>query len=182
MSKLSAVPSITIGVDLGDRYSQLCVLDAEGEVQEESRIRTQSEVFRKKFSAVRSCRVVMEVGTHSRWASQIVRDCGHEVVVANARKVRLIVEGEDKDDPVDANLLARLGRFDPKLLKPIQHRSEQAQNDLAVLHARDALVGARTKLVNHIRGVVKATGGRMVSCSADSFARRVKDELPEALR
>ena len=182
MSKLSAVPSITVGVDLGDRYSELCVLDAEGEVQEESRIRTQADAFRKKFSAVRSCRVVMEVGSHSRWASQVVRECGHEVVIANARKVRLIVEGEDKDDPVDANLLARLGRFDPKLLKPIQHRSEQVQNDLAVLHARDALVSARTKLVNHVRGVVKAAGGRVARCSADSFARRATEELPEELR
>jgi len=36
--------------------------------------------------------------------------------------VRLIAENDSKTDEVDAELLARLGRVDPGLLKPIVHR------------------------------------------------------------
>ena len=32
--------SVTVGLDVGDKHSQVCVLDAKGEVIEESRIRT----------------------------------------------------------------------------------------------------------------------------------------------
>lgn len=182
MSTSSAESKLTVGIDLGDKYSDLCWLDADGEIVEEGRLRSDPDAFRKRFARTPRCRVVMEVGAHSRWASQVVKACGHEVVVANARKVRLIVESENKDDPIDANLLARLGRFDPKLLKPIRHRSEEVHADLEILRARDALVRARTALINHVRGVLKASGVRLKRCSAESFPSRVQEYIPEAER
>jgi transposase len=45
---------------------------------------------RRRFSSERPLRIAIEVGTHSPWASRILEECGHEVLVANARKVRLI--------------------------------------------------------------------------------------------
>jgi transposase len=39
----------------------------------------------------------------------------------------------------------------------------------SVIQARDALVRARTMLVNHARGVVKSGGTRLPGCSTDSF-------------
>ena len=45
-------------------------------------------------------------------------ECGHEVPVANARKLRLIYTNKRKTDEVDAQNLARLARVDPKLLLP----------------------------------------------------------------
>ena len=75
--------------------------------------------------------------------------------MANPRKTRLIYENRGKQDPVDAEALARIARLDPKLLYPVEHRLESVAQDLAVLRARDALVRTRSLLVNHVRGAVR---------------------------
>jgi len=103
------------------------------------------------------------------------------VLVANARKLRLIYAEGNKNDKLDAQNLARLARLDPKLLSPIEHRNETSQAHLALLRSREALVGTRTKLVNHIRGAVKSFGMRLPKCSPESFHHKVRDLLPEAL-
>ena len=147
---------ITVGIDLGDRYSELCLLDEDGTVVENGRLRTTTAAFRRYFAGSSPLLVVIEVGTHSPWVSRLLEECGHEVIVANARKVRLIYRSDNKTDQVDAECLARLGRLDPKLLAPICHRGAEAQADLATIRSRDCLVRARTRLINHVRGAVKA--------------------------
>jgi transposase len=107
---------------------------------------------------------------------------GHETFVANSRRLRWIFENDQKTDRMDAEWLGRVGRFDANLLHPIRHRSEQAQADLAIVRSREAVVKARTQLVNHVRGQVKAWGGRLPRCAAKSFHRRVRGQLPEALK
>jgi transposase len=124
----------------------------------------------------------MEVGSHSRWASHLLREQGHDVIVANARKLRAIYNNPRKGDRADAETLARLARLDPELLSPIHHRSPLAQADLAVLHSRDALIRSRTLLVNHVRSIVKSTGARLPSCTANYFASKVGPLIPEALQ
>jgi len=174
--------NLTIGVDLGDRYSELYVVDAAGACVETGRIRTTVAGLEQWFGGRPPARVVLEAGTHSPWASRVLPQLGHEVLVANPRKLRGLYENDSKDDRVDAEYLARVGRLDPALLKPITHRGEAAQADLAVLSSRDVLVRARTLLINHTRGVVKALGGRLPRCSAEAFARRVGPHVPPALR
>jgi transposase len=66
----------------------------------------------------------------------LLSELGHEVIVANARKVRLIGESRKKDDRLDAQTLARLARIDAELLYPVKHRSAQAQADLMMIRAR----------------------------------------------
>jgi transposase len=171
-----------IGLDLGDKFSYLTMLDMEGELIEESRLPTTKESFQRKFSTLQPCRVAMEVGAHSRWASHLLRELGHDVLVANARKLRAIYHNPRKGDRADAETLARLARLDPELLSPIHHRSPQAQADLAVLRSRDALVRCRTLLINHSRDIVKASGSRLPSCSADSFARKAASDIPKPLQ
>lgn len=80
---------------------------------------------------------MLEVKTHSPWVSRRVAALGHEVGVANPRRVRLIAENDSKSDRLDAELLARLGRLDPTLLAPIVHRGEGAQRDRVRIRARD---------------------------------------------
>src|SRR5215210_3888622 len=87
---------VTAGLDIGDRYSHLCMLE----------------------------------------------ECGHEILVANARKVRLIYGEGHKNDKIDAQKLARLARVDPKLLAPVKHRAETSQAHLALIRSRETLVGA----------------------------------------
>ncbi len=170
------------GVDLGDRSSQCCVVDRAGEVVRQGRLRTSREELTAWFGQQRAMRVVIEVGTHSAWVSRLLSELGHEVVVDNARQVRLIYEDYGKSDRRDAETLARLGRLDRKLLKPIQHRGPQAQVCVSSLRARQAVIGSRTKLIHSARGLVKAFGYRLPACSAESFPRRVRDQVPPELQ
>ena len=110
-----------------------------------------------------------------------MEECGHEVLVANARKLRLIYSNTRKTDEVDAENLARLARLDPKLLYPVRHRGEGSQAHMALIRSRQALIGCRTQLVNHVRGVVKSFGHRLPRCPARSFHKRAPGHIPEAL-
>jgi transposase len=173
---------LTAGIDIGDRYSHLCLLDTHsGEVIEEGRILTNHSAFQQRFSGLKPMRIAIETGTHSPWISRMLEECGHEVLVANARKVRLIYSEGRKNDKIDAEKLARLARVDPKLLAPIKHRGEASQAHLALIRSRDALVGTRTKLVNHVRGAVKSFGGRLPKCTAQTFHKKVAEYLPGEL-
>lgn len=175
-------PKLTVGLDLGDRYTELCALDARGQVEARTRLRTLPAALDRHFTGHPRCRIVLEVGTHSPWVSRLLEHLGHEVLVANARQLRLIYGSDRKSDRVDAETLARLGRLDPALLKPIRHRGAVAQADLARLRARDALVRTRTLLINHVRGAVKAWGGRLPASSAPAFVGKVAPSVPPDLR
>jgi transposase len=156
---------LTIGLDLGDRSSWYCLLDEVAEVLLEQKLSTTPKAMREAFVAMPHCRIALETGMHSPWVSRVLSDLGHEVIVAHARKLRLIGESRKKDDRLDARTLARLARIDPQLLCPVKHRSAQAQADLTVIRARAGLVRARTALVNTARGLVKSYGERLRGCS-----------------
>ncbi len=169
------------GLDVGDKYSHYCIVGEDGAVREEGRIRTTPQALEEHFAPLGRSRIALEVGTHSPWISRVLRGCGHEVYVANPARLRLIYTRPRKNDRADAEALARLARLDPRLLAPVRHRGEQAQNDLARLRARDALVAARTKLVNHVRGASKAVGGRLPRCSTESFPAKALEAVPATL-
>ena len=149
---------ITIGMDLGDKTSRYCILDGDGEQMGEGSVGTTKAAMMQLYGQLKKCRIALEVGTHSPWISRLLKAMGHEVIVANPRQLKLITESSRKDDRVDAQMLARLARVDPKLLRPIRHRGEAAQMDLMVIRARAALVEARTGLINAVRGFSKAVG------------------------
>jgi transposase len=175
-------PKMTAGLDLGDRYSYLCLIDTlSGEVIEEGRLRTTPEAFGRRFASERPMRIAIEVGTHSPWVSRLLEECGHEVLVANSRKLRLIYANKRKTDEIDAENLARLARVDPKLLYPLKHRNEDSQAHMAIIRSREALVSCRTQLVNHVRGAVKSFGVCLPKCPARSFHRRASEHVPEPL-
>ena len=175
-------PQMTAGLDLGDKYSYLCLVDQHSsEVIEEGRLRTSPEAFRRRFASEQPMRIAIEAGTHSPWASRVLEECGHEVLVANARKLRLIYANKRKTDEIDAENLARLARLDPKLLYPLKHRGEESQAHMALIRSREALVGTRTQLVNHVRGTVKSFGHRLPKCPARSFHKNAPEHIPEAL-
>lgn len=158
---------ITIGMDLGDKASRYCAIDENGEVLFERSVSTTKKGMAQVFGAMARCRIALEVGTHSPWVSRLLKSFGHEVIVANARQVKLISQSTRKDDQLDARTLARLARIDPELLRPIRHRSEEAQLDLTQIRVRAALVESRTGLVNAARGLAKALGERLEKCDAD---------------
>jgi transposase len=171
-----------VGLDLGDKTSLIHIRNAAGEFVEETRVPTTAMALEREFGQGAPMHIALEVGGHSRWVSRVLRSYGHEVVVADARKLRLIYENPRKSDRVDAEYLAKLVRLDASLLSPVKHRGEEAQQHLALLRSRDSLVQARTQLVNHVRGMVKSFGGRLLACSTESFARKAQPELPDGLR
>jgi transposase len=171
----------TIGVDLGDKDSRYCTLDATGEVVEQGQLKTTQEGFRRRFESTKPAKILVETGTHSSWVAELLGSFGHEVIVADARRIELISRSARKSDRRDAELLARLGRADLELLHPVKQRGCQVRRDLSIVRSRAALVETRTKLVNHVRGMAKSLGHRVHSCSARSFHSRVRDELPAEL-
>ena len=171
-----------IGIDLGDKHCDVCVLNGEGEFEESFRLRMQGSDLQKHFVGIPRSRVAVEAGGQSRWVAELLEGCGHQVYVSNTRKVAYITQSDDKDDPGDAYKLAELVHFKPRLLHPIQHRSRQAQADLSWIRAREALVESRTQLVNTIRGLSKAFGEQLARCSVESFTAKLASLVPEAIR
>ena len=173
---------LTVGVDLGDQWSHYCILGLQGETLSEGQLQTREAEVVEFFQALPPARVVMEVGTHSAWVQEVIAGKGHEVLVANPRLMEGSKRRKRKNDRIDAKKLARLGRVDPQSLPPIRHRSREVRQDLVVLRAREALVAARTELINATRGLVKSMGTRLPKCSSPSFGQKVKDAIPEKVR
>jgi transposase len=180
MNKLSedSVEVTAVGIDVGDKRSQLCLLDKAGEIVEEATIPTTRQAFQRRFRELPRCRVVLETGTHANWAHDVLVEAGHEVIVANARKLRAISDSDRKSDVRDARTLAMIGQSVPALLGPVEVRSEQTRLDLMVVRARAAAVEARTALVNTVRGLAKSAGFRL---AASGTARTHKLAIPESL-
>jgi transposase len=183
MLKISTLPrsgsrsfkgrQLTIGVDLGDRWSRYCVLNEVGDIVLERKLTTTPEAIKQVFGRMPPSRIALETGAHSPWVSRLLTALGHEVIVAHARNVRLIAESQRKDDRMDARTLARLARVDPQLLSPVQHRSAHAQIHLMVIRARAELVRARTALVNSARGLVKSYGERLGKCGTQQVGQEL---------
>lgn len=169
----SELPARTVGLDVGDRRSELCELNGSGHVVRRATVATTPAAMAQHFREGERCRVVLEAGTHSPWISQQLADWGHEVIVANPTELYGARRRKRRNDRLDAEFLARQGRADVALLHPIRHRSPAAHGHLALLRARDQLVTARTALINHVRGATKPMGTRLPKCSSEAFARRV---------
>jgi transposase len=176
---------LTIGSDLGDRWSFYCVLDEAGKIILEQKVATTPEAMKQTFEKIPRSLIALETGTHSPWVSRLLTELGHEVIVAHAQKVELITKSNRKDDRHDARTLARLARIDPELLGPVRHRSAKAQIHLTVIRARAELVSTRTALVNAARGLVKSFGERLPKCGTyqvnEKLAEGVSAELRDVL-
>src|SRR6202047_2143446 len=173
---------LTIGVDLGDRWSFYCVLDEACTILLEQKVATTPEAMKQTFGKIPRSLIAMETGTHSPWVSRLLTELGHKLIVAHAQKVELITKSNRKDDRHDARTLAPLARIDAELLGPVRHRSAKAQIHLTVIRARAELVSARTALVNAARGLVKSYGERLPQCGTQQVSRELAAGLSTELR
>ena len=172
-----------IGFDIGDRRIEVCVVAmADGAVLRREKLATQRSAVEQWLASEPPARIVMETGTHAPWIARAAQRAGQQVIVADARRVKLITESSRKTDRRDAEFLARLARSDLGLLSPVHVRSERAQQVRGILRLRDALVRSRSALINALRGVSKTDGHALPSCDAESFARRAWEALPTAAR
>jgi transposase len=162
---------VTIGLDLGGRRHTYCAVDSRGKIVKQGSIvstRNELAVLARSFSGAVA---VMEAGMQSPWVSRFLQSQGLRVIVANPRKVRAIYQNERKSDERDAEMLARIGRVDARLLHPIEHGSEQAQQDMFQIKLRDALVRSRVALINSIRFTLKSLGYAITNPSSQRFSQ-----------
>jgi transposase len=174
--------TLTVGLDVSDHDTHAAVIGANGELLAEERVRTRTPAMESWLRRLPASLVVLETGTHARWIAQLAERCGHEVIVANPRHLRLIYAGTNKSDRLDAIKLARVGRLDRGLLAEVELRKPEEHADLAVITARDTLVQVRTQLINLVRGTVKAAGARVDVCSSPAFTGKANQVLPAELR
>jgi transposase len=174
--------TITIGMDLGDKFNIAVVFNGEGKEVAVAKVSNTKVGISKYFKKYQGSTVAIEAGTHSPWISRCLEDLGCHVYVGNPRKLRFIWDSMDKSDERDARMLGMVCRIEPRLLSPLRHRGQKAQSDLALVKSRDILVTTRTRLINHVRSVVKTNGERLPSCSTDYFVQRCAAHVPEDLQ
>lgn len=169
-----------VGLDLSDKVSSYAVL-VEGKVTL-GKVQTTAPALTRLFGKMEQRLIVLEVGTHSPWVARLLKGLGHRVRVANPRQLALITRSHKKNDMSDAEKLARLAQADEWLLAPVEHRSAQAQEHLAIVNAREVLVKQRASLILHVRGVVKAHGERLPASSTGAFAKKMAAHIPAGLQ
>jgi transposase len=170
-----------IGMDLGDKYNKAVVLAEDGEIVDRAEVPCTQEGVRAYLERHPGALLVIETGTHCRWVSRIGSELGHEVLVGNARKLRMIWNRSRKNDWNDAEMLARVARTDRKLFSPVRLRGDGDQGLMRLVKSRDLLVRDRTGIVNEIRGFCKAEGARLPKRSTEAFAR-MEYEVPASVR
>src|SRR4030095_11630157 len=161
--------------------SRYCIVNRDGEVVEEGSFRNQVSSIAAHFGGDPR-RIALEAGAQSAWISRERMRLGHEVIVANARELKWITSSDNKTDSVDARKLALLARADVHLLAPVEHRTAEQQAELAVIRARDAMMRARTLLINSARGIAKGFGLRLPKSITTTFGHRALADLPNGLR
>jgi transposase len=171
------------GIDVHAKTSELCEVSASGRVVRRERLATTEAGLRRRFEGAPRTRVLMECGGPTPWMVRLLEKLGHEVVVVNPRRVRLIAESTLKCDRIDAEILARLSRLEPELLRPVYQRSYEGQLLRTRLRLRLSLVQARTALIKRVRGTFRAHGAPLSSCAPPVFVSKVANhQMPASLR
>lgn len=142
-----------VGIDLAKSIFHLVGLDERGKIILRKRL-ARGEVL-PCMAPLPRVRVGMEAcgGAHY-WARQL-REQGHEVKLMAPQYVKPYVK-TNKNDLRDAEAIAEAVTRPSMRFVPIKH---VAQQDLQALHrVRERLMGARTALVNEMRGLLAEYG------------------------
>ena len=170
----------TIGFDLGAKTSSYSVLGGGGAVVDEGSVPMSPKRVREFFTEQPQSRVVIEASGSSRWTAKIAIELGHEVIIANPRKLHHITKSYTKSDGNDAFRLADLGQVRPRLLSPVRLRSDKAHSGRMHQRVRTQLISNRTALINCVRGCARSLGHALPSCSTRVFYKRARTALPTA--
>src|SRR4051812_26656868 len=111
----TASTKLFIGMDMGDKEAQLALRFGNAADGEEATIAVSPAAITRYFAHLEPCDVAMEAGTHSRWVSNLLMSFDHTVVIANARKLRMIYESDHKDVRSDAKMLVTILQFKREL-------------------------------------------------------------------
>ena len=176
----------TIGIDVSDRKSQVCVMartSGSPRIVLEKTIPTTKEGLAEFLATQdKSTPVTFETGAHCRWMSEVASGAGHKVYVANPCRLKMITESKTKNDRNDARTLARMTLADVGLLHPVKLRSAEHQKMINLLESRGLLVRQRASAIVQMRAIAKAMGFRIPKCSTECFHKLDTSSWPEGLR
>ena len=170
----------SIGLDLAHESSVFCHLSRDGKILEKGRIPMTRPEMRKAFEARPRSTVLMEACTPSSWVATLLEEIGHDVVVCNPRRLKVISSSSFKTDELDARALARIARmrqFEPDCVVVTTVRARETLLARSILSGREQLMRMRTGLISHVRNVLVADAVPKPKCDADDFAttmRRLK--------
>jgi transposase len=164
-----------LAIDLGGKESQVCVRAAAGEILVERRVQTATL---KKFLRGRPpSRVIVETCTEAFGVADAALACGHEVRVVPAQLVRSLGVGARgvKSDRSDARTLSEVScRID---LPSVHIPSQESRDRKSMCLMREGLVECRTKLINSVRGWLRAEARRLRSGDTKTLPSRVRDAV-----
>src|SRR5262249_19515971 len=159
-------------IDLGAKKSQICVRNGEGEILEEKRWDTWDL---KRYLATRpKSRVILETCAEAFDVADAAEELGHETRIVAATLVRTLGVGarRTKTDQRDARVLSEVScRVD---LPSVHIPQPQSRERKTFCGMRDSLVGARTKVINTVRGWLRGQGRRLGKGSRATFTGRVR--------
>src|SRR4051794_17023649 len=161
-----------VAIDLGGRESQICVRSSDGRIVDERRGR--ADALPAFLAARPQSRVVVETCSEAFGIADAALQAGHEVRVVPSTLVRSLGVGARrlKTDRRDAQVLSEVScRID---LPSVHVPSAQARQRKTLCGMREALVGARTKVLNTVRGWLRAAGRRPRGGDVATFATRVR--------
>jgi len=164
-----------VAIDLGGRESQICVRSADGAVVRE--VRWPTARLREFLAGQPSSRVVVETCSQAFAVADAARELGHDVRVVPATLVRTLGVGarRTKTDRRDAQVLSEVScRIE---LPSVHVPRAEARRRKTGCGMREALVAARTQLINTVRGWLRATSRRPRSGASETFAVRVRELL-----
>ena len=170
-------------IDLHSRFSQIRIVDADGTIVRERRVKTTRETLQTVFADLGSVRILLEASTESEWVAQVLEDGGHEVIVADPNYAAMYGTRQRriKTDLRDAAALAdacRRGTF--RRAHRVSRPQRSLRQELAV---RRQLVRMRSSVIAHLRAVLRQEGFRLGSGSTTSVVTRVERlALPVAVR
>lgn len=165
-----------IAIDLGSRESQICVRNDTGEIVEERRYAT-PELARFLAKRAPGARVLLESSSEAFAVAQWAIESGHSPQVVPSSLVRALGVGERglKTDVRDAR---KLSEMDCRMPVPTVHIPSAASRDRqARLTARQALVDARTQLVNVVRSYYRTLARPTIRCTTKTLTKRVRTAL-----
>jgi transposase len=173
-----------IAIDLGGKESQICVRSPDGEVVLEKKHPTRH--LGRLLKGRPASRVVLETSAEAFRIADQALACGHQVRVVAATLVRSLGVGARgvKTDQRDARVLSEVST---RIDLPSVHVPSSASRELkSICGTREVLIGARTKLINNVRGWMRTQLWRIRTGASKTFPVRVRahaalvgEELPE---
>ena len=170
-------------IDLHARYSQIRIIDAEGQVLREQRVVTSRERFVAVFAGYGALRILLESGTESEWVAAALEAAGYEVIVADPNFAPMYGECRRrvKTDRRDVAALAEANRRG--WYRPAYRRSASQRTMAQQLRVRRQLVQMRTGMISLVRAILRQCGYRVASGSSTRIGTRIAAlTLPEALK